>query len=427
MESAGRRSGMIMRSRKLTACSFLDILFSTVSQELVSLQSLCGELLFCSGIELSKVGLHKRFGPSSVQYVKGILLDLLNLRIESGGLQSKKMKRLCIKDSTRFGLDTRHWKMYTGTHGPRSSSMGIQCEFDLLSGQVLDIDVHSGVQNDAKDARSKTDRIEQGDLCVRDLGYICQDVLNQIIDNGALFLNRLNSIIDVYLDQQGNEILNFAGYYWKMKKEKTPTLELDVYLGKTKTPCRLILDIVPEKVYRKRMSQINTTNRHRGCTTSKRFKQRSRFNLFITNIPRKELPMSGVIQTYHIRWQVELVFKTWKSLFKIDSNSAMNTCRWQTMTYARLLWIVILWDIFIYTRNSVLKQDEQQLELLSLFKCMKQVTLNIARIRQWIRLGVDEFLSGFKLLDRVWSKYGTVEHRKGKARIKTALIIQDIL
>ncbi|CAM4413391.1 hypothetical protein BAMA_16345 [Bacillus manliponensis] len=41
-------------------------------------------------------------------------------------------------------------------------------------------------------------------------------------------------------------------------------------------------------------------------------------NVYITNIPPEEVPTNYVHSLYSLRWQVEILFKTWKSFFEID-------------------------------------------------------------------------------------------------------------
>ena len=40
---------------------------------------------------------------------------------------------------------------------------------------------------------------------------------------------------------------------------------------------------------------------------------RSKVNIFITNIPASELSMEQAYALYKIRWQIELLFKIWKT------------------------------------------------------------------------------------------------------------------
>ena len=58
-------------------------------------------------------------------------------------------------------------------------------------------------------------------------------------------------------------------------------------------------------------------HKKKGYQTSEEYKFMSRFNLFITNVPKETLPDEVVSVLYRMRWQIELIFKIWKSIFGI--------------------------------------------------------------------------------------------------------------
>ena len=41
-------------------------------------------------------------------------------------------------------------------------------------------------------------------------------------------------------------------------------------------------------------------------------------NVYITNTSLEEVPTNYVHSLYSLRWQIEILFKTWKSFFEID-------------------------------------------------------------------------------------------------------------
>ncbi|EMF0052632.1 transposase [Enterococcus hirae] len=51
---------------------------------------------------------------------------------------------------------------------------------------------------------------------------------------------------------------------------------------------------------------------------SDRSKKIKRLNIYITNCPVVHVPMDMVHEVYSLRWQIELLFKVWKSVFKIN-------------------------------------------------------------------------------------------------------------
>ncbi|MCC3688901.1 transposase [Bacillus cereus] len=48
-----------------------------------------------------------------------------------------------------------------------------------------------------------------------------------------------------------------------------------------------------------------------------RGKQLNAVNFYIIKIPLEHLPKEQVYDLYSLRWQMEFIFKTWKSFFRI--------------------------------------------------------------------------------------------------------------
>ena len=49
-----------------------------------------------------------------------------------------------------------------------------------------------------------------------------------------------------------------------------------------------------------------------------RIKQLSALNVYIANASPEDVPTEHVHDLYSLRWQIELLFKTWKAFFEID-------------------------------------------------------------------------------------------------------------
>lgn len=72
-----------------------------------------------------------------------------------------------------------------------------------------------------------------------------------------------------------------------------------------------------EKQLRKRIKKQVSTESKKGITYSERSKRLAGMNIYVTNIPWKIVPMEQIHDFYSLRWQIEIIFKTWKSLFQI--------------------------------------------------------------------------------------------------------------
>ena len=131
---------------------------------------------------------------------------------------------------------------------------------------------------------------------------------------------------------------------------------------------RLVVDVVPEKVYEERIRKINKYNKDHGWQTSENHKARCRFNLFITNVPTEKISLEEIMLLYRLRWQVELMFKNWKSVCAIHKLQPMKYERFVCLLLAKLILIVINLQIIRNLQEYHFKKSKQ---ILSEYKCFK--------------------------------------------------------
>ena len=111
----------------------------------------------------------------------------------------------------------------------------------------------------------------------------------------------------------------------------------------------------------------------------------ARFNLFITNVPKSILPDEVIPVLYRIRWQIELIFKIWKSVIGIHHIRKMKYKRWLCLLHFKLLLMIVNWNIIMIKRNLLYKREGR---LLSLNKCFKTLFDNIHRLRDALKHGL---------------------------------------
>ena len=265
------------------------------------------------GIGIAKQSIDDRFTKEAVVFVLDVLKEVLERQLSRVFCADflPQFNQVCIKDSTKFNVDNRlsgHFKGTGARPGTTKACVCIQYEYDLRSGKILDLNVTEGVRNDATDASETKGRIDKTDLILRDLGYYNLSILTGFADAGAFFISRLNTSTLIYdLGQTDN--LKFKELYAHMRKHKLTSCEKQVLVGKKdQVELRLIVDIVPEKVYEERIRKIDKYNKAKGWKTSDDYKARCRFNLFITNVPAKNISLKEIMLLYRLRWQVELMF-----------------------------------------------------------------------------------------------------------------------
>lgn len=250
---------------------------------------------------------------------------------------------------------------------------------------------------------------------------------------GAYFLSLLKSNMKVYQKNQEGILIEFDldEYLMNMKNESS---EIEIYLkkGKESIKVRLVITRVPKKVMDQRLRKINKKNQKKGRTTTDRTKRRQAFNLFISNIPaevvllteeeyqelskdltepeqkliirtcgrfylrsrdldphessiiakkiniinkkRQQLLRAAVFRRlYSIRWQIEIIFKNWKSNFALDKITSQKKCFVKCQIYAKLLYIFITHKMMFVATNLLWETVQREVSTLSAGKHFKVV------------------------------------------------------
>lgn len=357
---------------------FFDlILFNQESLKKTSLNDLCTVVNVDYDTKIGKQSLNERFNEKAVDFLTKILQRLLQeqLVLAKSKLSFQKIQRLLIKDSVCFQIDSSLAEHYRGSGGNGSkAAIRIQFEYCALSGIITDLSLHAFNHQDAVDSKVTTHRIEKNDLIVRDLAYMSLPVLKSTIENQAYFLCRANVNVKIYEKTQNGFIeLNFAKIQRHIKEHNLPFWEKKVYLGaKDKLLVRLVIQPVSDSEANRRIRRARAYNKKSGGgEPTKEYKSRAALNLFITNATDDILSTKLVVLGYQIRWQIELVFKVWKSLCNIDKVKKVKLERLQCYIYAKFIFIVFNWQL-IWMMAAYLRKNEHK--NISLYKAFKFAT-----------------------------------------------------
>lgn len=389
----GRKSGFVQRNSKLTASTFLNVLlFAHKPGRQTSLLDMTADLYEQFGIRFTKQSLQERFNARAVLLLKEVLSRLLGQHLPSvyckGLLEG--FNRVRIKDSTRFALPEAYapnYKGYGGVTRNSASMISIQCEYDLLSGQTMDLRLTNGLCNDQADSRDFTMDIQQGDLFIRDLGYCTMDYMSKLSNKGAYFLNRLAPKVKVYHAEDPDRELDVDHCLKKLKKHQLPHLEYRVLMGKeAKLPARLIISAVDQAIYERRVRKTRKRARSCGHQTSDQFRTRAKANIFVTNAPAQQLSASRVQSAYGLRWQIELIFKIWKSQAKINDIKEVKIHRFECHLLGQVIWLLLHWKLYWWLNHRLTKQNGRV--RISPWKYYKFAYRSAAKLRR-IALEID--------------------------------------
>ena len=153
-------------------------------------------------------------------------------------------------------------------------------------------------------------------------------------------------------------------------------------MADARIPIRLIVYRLPSEVYRKRQKAAIKAAKRKGRGISLSYLKFLKYTFYITNVPANLWPMEAVGTVYRLRWQVELTFKHWKSLFRINVLQGTRTERILCLIYGRLIVILVA---------------QRLLALASTQAVGQQRALSFTKALQWLLRG-GRFLKAF--LDR---------------------------
>ena len=352
---------------------FCLTVFHNEKLKMQALESLCETLRDEFGLKIEKQSLNERFNEKATDFLKTALEKLLQNQLFEQAilLKNTNFNRILIKDSVCFELPEELAEVYEGSGGSASAAMiRIQFEYDLLSGKISDLSLNAFNDQDQTNAIATIELTKENDLIIRDLGYINLSALKKIIKRNASFLNRLGYNIKVYIRKDDKyEEVDFVKIRQFMIKNKLSVHEKEVYIGqKEKLQVRLVIYLLPDEVVEQRLRKARKSNKTKNL--SKEYKARAALNLFITNTTSEQIPAKLVWTLYRLRWQIELVFKIWKSIFGIDKVKKVKLERFECYLYGKLILIVLGWQILWRIAKVLFNRKNRLLSFYKAFNAL---------------------------------------------------------
>jgi hypothetical protein len=358
---------------KISPKEFLDIVLYSVSESgYQSLNQSAIEYGVQQQITISKQGIDKRYTESAVEYLRLLVEEALSTQLSQliDVAFLRDFTTLRIKDATRFDLPKQLSEQFKGFGGSCTSDAAIciQYEFDLKTLKFIYFNLTSANVPDAKEASLLQEEFSEGELVLRDLGYFNVSSFVKIEKQNAYYLSRLNGSVLAF--ENGKQIC-FNRLYNYMTQTRQMQIEMEVKIGKEHAlRTKLVVELVPEEVYRKRLASLTKTAKRKGRTVSDNTRSRARFTLIITNIPNEKIPVSKHFCLYRLRWQIELMFKHWKSELGIANVQKMKYERFKCLIYAKLLYIILTMEIISIARQEFYRQKSK---IMSINKSLKTI------------------------------------------------------
>lgn len=295
---------------------------------------------------ISKQAIDKRFRSRAKEFLSQLLETVMKEKFSftnSYAIQ-EVFSEIRIMDSTEFKLSPVLSKSFPGYGGKGREAMAkIQFEFELLKGRITQLKLGNALNSDVTQGMEHLDDIPKKALLVRDMGYVNINVYKELIKRDLFFISRLKPQISIYIKKNGAlEQLDRNDLLRMLSERKTGYLDIEAFIGReTKMPIRLIANLLSEEQKARRI-QRKIINKGKA---SKEDVLNACFNIFVTNVDKEVCHAKKIYELYRIRWQIELIFKAWKSILRIHQINPMNPDRFECLMYIKFIWILCNWSI----------------------------------------------------------------------------------
>ena len=440
LQEMAKKTQFVQRSSKYQA-NELIALCVWLSQEVAStsLTQLCSRLEASTGILMSPEGLNQRFNPEAVAFLRVVFTSLLNQKLCANHSLSAQIlstfTRIRILDAMVFQLPDTLATDYQGSGGSsHTAGVKIQLEYDLLSGQFLNVQLGAGKNNDKTYGTICLATVEAGDLCLRDLGYLDLGDLQAIHDKEAYYISRLKLNTRMYIKNSEPEFFNNGTLkrqteYIQLNMTQMmeglqagETMEIsEAYIGQNqKLPARVIIHRLTDEQTEIRLKKQAIREKKKGIVMKDKSRRLMGMNVYITNTSSEEVPTTYVHALYSLRWQIEMLFKTWKSFFEIDACKPIKKDRLECHLYGQLIGMLLCSSTMFQMRQLLLEKKKQE---LSEYKSIYMIKDYFPLLYKAIAVGTEALLAILHRLYQLLKKNGRKCHRYKKMTVFDILSI----
>jgi DDE family transposase len=348
-EQASEQSGVIVRQRKFTGLSLArTFVLGFLRNPEASDEELARIAVQC-GAEVTPQAIDQRHTPKLVQFLKELFCEATKVVVGSDKALAPILERfssVIVLDSSTITLPDSLKEESPGcggSYGGGAAAMKLQTELDLRGGAVTHVEIEPGRSPDAATSRQDARR-GAGSLRITDLGYFNVSVFADMTKEGEYFLSRLQFGTSVMLPT-GDSVELLA---W-LAKQPGPFVDQRILLGKAqRLACRLIAWRLPkEQADRRRQKLRQEMLSRKGHEPSAERLAWCDWTILVTNVPVEKMTPEEAVVLYRARWQVELLFKRWKSQDLVAVLRGSTVVRQMVGVWSRLLaalvqhWLVI--------------------------------------------------------------------------------------
>ena len=322
-----KQHGFIQRQRKVTGAGFAQALVLGGVAQPDATRSQQQQAAVQAGMPLSVQGLEQRFTASAVRFLRALLAEGLTQMVGSEAACPilPVFNGVYLTDCTRLDWDAGGVKL----------AVRWELQRGHLYAHLSDLHVHDNRTPVMMHA------LPSGALHLGDLGFFQLTRFAAWTQQGVYWLTRFKTGTTVtHADGQPVDL------YALLSATDHPVC-LSVRVGqRERLPAYLVAAPVPETVLTQRLTRLQANARRKQQPVSAQQRAAAHWTIYLTNIPNLTFAQAHVLA--RTRWQIELLFKLWKSQGKVLTARTRDPLRQQCEGYAKLLGVLVAhWALLV--------------------------------------------------------------------------------
>jgi hypothetical protein len=348
-DELARQTGFVIRQRKVSGSNFAQtVVFSamanpdaTKDRRLITAATV--------GLVITEKGLEKRFDARAAVFLRELLRAAVS-KVVASEVMIPLLRRFTaveVFDSSTVALPEELANIFrggrSGTTTSEKAAVKLTVGLDLLSGALCGPALSAGRAADLSAATAVAER-PAGSLHLADQNYFSLEKFACWDEAGAYWLSRLKSGPKVH-DERGRRI-DLVAY---LRAAGAADVDVAIRLGsQQRLACRLIARRVPAEVAELRRRRFLEKCADRGNRPSALSLALCDWTIVVTNVPRELLSVEEAVALARLRWQIELIFKLWKSGGGIDEYRSSKPQSALCEVYGKLLaqvvrhWVIVV-------------------------------------------------------------------------------------
>jgi hypothetical protein len=331
------------------------------------------------GLTLTKQEVDGHFTQKTADWLLALLRRAVLLLVTAKAVPLpllQKFSAVLVEDGSSIQLPASLQRVWQGCCGGSSTSysraeasLKITVRWDLLKGTLYGPFLQHGKQHELKSVLREQD-LPKGSLWIADLGYWNLKELARKVRMGVHFLMRLKPGLILWEGKVRVALLQHLPQIVGQRLE----MRVDVGASHQLRGVRLLAERVPEEAKLKRQERIREYARTHQKPVNPLTMELAAWTLIVTSAPASLITLDEAFLLLRARWQIELLFKLWKSGGLLDEWQSVKPWRVLCEVYAKLLalvvqhWVLLLscWDDPHHSFTAVSEIVRNQVPILVL-------------------------------------------------------------